>query len=44
MMVALAQADQRSCGCPLPGSVQGWVGWGFEQPGLVESGGWNWMA
>jgi len=27
---------QRSCGCPLPGSVQGQVGWGFEQPGLVE--------
>jgi len=24
------------CGCPLPGSVQGQVGWGFEQPGLVE--------
>jgi len=21
---------------PLPGSVQGQVGWGFEQPGLVE--------
>jgi len=27
---------QRSCGCPLPGSVQGQVGWGFEHPGLVE--------
>ena len=25
----------RSCGCPLPGSVQGQVGWGFEQPDLV---------
>ena len=23
-------------GCPIPGSVQGQVGWGFEQPGLVE--------
>ena len=23
-------------GCPLPGSVQGQVGRGFEQPGLVE--------
>jgi len=22
-------------GCPLPGSVQGQAGWGFEQPGLV---------
>ena len=21
---------------PLPGSVQGQTGWGFEQPGLVE--------
>jgi len=30
---ALAQG---SCGCPLPGSVQYEVGWGFEQPGLVE--------
>jgi len=34
--VALAQAAQRSCGCPLPGRVQGQVGRGFEQPGLVE--------
>jgi len=33
---ALAQVAQRSCGCPLPGSVQGQVGWGFERPGLVE--------
>jgi len=33
---ALAQVAQRSCGCPLPGSVQGQVGWGFEQPGVVE--------
>jgi len=33
---ALAQVTQRSCGCHLPGSVQGQVGWGFEQPGLVE--------
>ena len=30
------QFAQRSCGCPLPGSVQGQVGRGFEQPGLVE--------
>jgi len=27
---------ERSCGCPLPGSVQGQVGWGFQQPGPVE--------
>jgi len=33
---ALAQAAQRSCGCPLPGSVQGQAEWGFEQPGLAE--------
>ena len=33
---ALAQVSQSSCGCPLPGSVQGQVGRDFEQPGLVE--------
>ena len=33
---ALEQVAQRSGGCPIPGSVQGQVGWGFEQPGLVE--------
>ena len=44
---ALDQVAQRSCGCPLPGSVQGQAGWGFEQPGLVEGvpahgrGGWT---
>jgi len=27
---ALAQVAQRSCGCLLPGSVQGQAGWGFE--------------
>lgn len=32
----LAQVAQKSCGCPLPGSVQGQAGWGFEQPSLVE--------
>jgi len=32
----LAQVAQTSCGCPLPSSVQGQVGWGFERPGLVE--------
>jgi len=33
---ALAQVAQRSCGCPLPGSVQGQVRWGFEHPRLVK--------
>jgi len=33
---ALGQVAQRSCGYPLPGSVQGQVGQGFEQPGLVQ--------
>ena len=38
---------QRSCGCPLSGSVQGQAGWSFEQSGPVEGvsahgrGGWN---
>ncbi|GAB0182869.1 cAMP-dependent protein kinase inhibitor alpha [Grus japonensis] len=32
----LEQVAQRSCGCPLPGSVQDQVGWGFGQRGLVE--------
>ena len=32
----MEQVAQRSCGCPLPGSVHGQVGRGFEQPGLVE--------
>ena len=31
---ALAQAAQRSCGCPLPGRVQGQVGRSSEHPGL----------
>ncbi|KAK4826803.1 LOW QUALITY PROTEIN: hypothetical protein QYF61_011611 [Mycteria americana] len=31
----LDQVAQRSCGCPIIGSVQGQVGWGFEQPDLV---------
>ncbi|KAK4806794.1 hypothetical protein QYF61_005590 [Mycteria americana] len=30
------QVVQRSCGCPIIGSVQGQVGWGFEPPDLVE--------
>ena len=32
----LEQVAQRSCVCPIPGSVQGQVGWGFEQPSPVE--------
>jgi len=28
---ALAQAAQRSCGCPIPGSTQDQVGWGPRQ-------------
>ena len=31
----LARAAQRGCGCPIPGGVQGQVGWGPGQPGLV---------
>ena len=32
----LEQVAHRSCGCPIPGSVQGQVGWGFEQPDLMK--------
>ena len=32
----LEQVAQRSCGCPIIGSVHGQVGQGFEQPDLVE--------
>ena len=28
-------AAQRGCGCPVPGGVQGQVGWGPGWPGLV---------
>ena len=31
----LERAAQRGCGCPVPGGVQGQVGWGPGQPGLV---------
>ena len=43
-------AAQRGCGCPNAGGVQGQVGWGPGQPGLVLNvevgcpacgGGWN---
>jgi len=33
---ALEPVAQRNCGCPFLGSVQGQVGLGFEQPGLVK--------
>jgi len=33
---ALAQVAQRSCGCPLPGNIQGQVEWGFAQCDLVK--------
>jgi len=32
----LEKVAHRSCGCLLPGSVQGQVGWSSEQAGLVE--------
>ncbi|PKU34435.1 dna replication licensing factor mcm4 [Limosa lapponica baueri] len=31
----LEQVARRNCGGPIPGSVQGQAGWGFEQPDLV---------
>jgi len=34
---ALKKVAQRSCRCPLSRSVEGQAGWGFEQPGVVES-------
>ena len=30
----LEQDAQKSCGCPLPDSIQGQAGWGCEQPDL----------
>jgi len=49
----LEQAAQRSCGCLVPGGVQGQVGWGPGQPALVLNvevggpacggGGWRFM-
>lgn len=32
----LEQVDQWSCRCPIPESVLGQTGWGFEQTGLME--------
>jgi len=31
----LVQAAQRGCGCPIPGGVQGQVGWGPVLSGVV---------
>lgn len=31
---ALEQVAQRCCGCSILGSVQGWLGWDFEQTGF----------
>jgi len=44
----LAQGAQRSSGCPIPGDMQGQVGWGPGQPGLVGGNqlmacSWGWM-
>ena len=49
----LEQATQRGCECPIPGGVQGQVGWGPGQHGLVLNvevggsvfgrGGWRFM-
>jgi len=35
---ALEQVSPRSCGCPIPGGVQGQVGWGPAQPTAED---WN---
>jgi len=34
-VVTLEQIAQRSCGCPIPGGIQGQAGCGSGQPGLV---------
>jgi len=31
----LEQLPERGCGCPISGGVQGQVGWGPGQPGVV---------
>jgi len=31
----LHSCEKRSCGCPIPVSVQGQVGWSVGQPGIV---------
>jgi len=32
----LVQVAQRGGRCPIPGNIQGQVGWGSEQPDLAE--------
>lgn len=32
----LEKVAWRSCGCSIPGAVQGLAGWGFEIPGLWQ--------
>jgi len=34
----LDQAAQRGCRCPIPGGVQGQVGWDPGKPGIVLNG------
>lgn len=36
LMAQKANRILRSCGCPVPRSIQGQVGWGFEEPDLVK--------
>jgi len=43
------QAAQRGCGCPIPGGVQGRVGWALGslscwEAALLMAGGWNWVG
>lgn len=35
-VVRIWNIAQGSCGCAIPGGVQGHIGWGSEQPALVE--------
>lgn len=32
----LAHAAQRTCGCPIPRSVEGQVKWDFDEPDLMK--------
>jgi len=31
------EMSQRNCGSPLPGNIQGQVGWDSNQPGIVST-------
>jgi len=35
LLIVLVQVFQRSCGCPIPGHIQGQVGWSLGQPDLL---------